>query len=188
MEPDDLRLTRNGMHALPAVLLGNISMGRKMPLSLHARRALTPGWRERTPRHTMWILIISLMALGCIAATAGFLHDRGLRGAAGRDEPASGLPGGECCGRHAVCERESLRAATSLSETDYYDDEELDAYIGTPSGNYTPKQEEEFREVFYTMREEDVVGWVRSLQLRGIALPDGLKDEVLLVVGERRAP
>ena len=36
------------------------------------------------------------------------------------------------------------------------------------------------------MQSEDVAGWVRSLQLRGIALPDGLKDEVFLVVGERR--
>ena len=36
------------------------------------------------------------------------------------------------------------------------------------------------------MREEDVAGWVRSLQLRGIALPDTLKDEVFLIIGERR--
>ena len=35
--------------------------------------------------------------------------------------------------------------------------------------------------------EEDVAGWVRSLQLRGITLPDNLKDEVFLVVGELRA-
>ena len=55
-----------------------------------------------------------------------------------------------------------------------------------PPGSYTPAQVEEFREVFYTMQEADVPGWVRSLQLRGIALPDELRDEVLLVVGERR--
>ena len=45
---------------------------------------------------------------------------------------------------------------------------------------------DEFRDVFYTMRDEDVAGWVRSLQLRGIALPDEVKDEVFLIVGERR--
>ena len=28
--------------------------------------------------------------------------------------------------------------------------------------------------------------WVRSLQLRGIELPDDLKDEVFLIIGERR--
>jgi hypothetical protein len=31
-----------------------------------------------------------------------------------------------------------------------------------------------------------VAGWVRSLQLRGIALPDNIKDEVFLIIGERR--
>ena len=66
---------------------------------------------------------------------------------------------------------------------EYYDDEDLDRYAGTPPGSYTPAQVEEFREVFYTMQEADVPGWVRSLQLRGIALPDELRDEVLLVVG-----
>ena len=40
--------------------------------------------------------------------------------------------------------------------------------------------------VFYTMQDTDVAGWVRSLQLRGIALPDNIKDEVFLIIGERR--
>ena len=38
----------------------------------------------------------------------------------------------------------------------------------------------------YTMQDIDVAGWVRSLQLRGIELPDDLKDEVFLIIGERR--
>ena len=77
--------------------------------------------------------------------------------------------------------------AAVSKKIEYYDDEELDQYIGTPGDAYTPEQEEEFRDVFYTMQAEDVAGWVRSLQLRGIALPDNLKDEVFLVVGELRA-
>ena len=36
------------------------------------------------------------------------------------------------------------------------------------------------------MQEVDVAGWSRSLQLRGIELPDELKDELFLIVGERR--
>ncbi|MEO4768560.1 phospholipase, partial [Bacteroides uniformis] len=39
---------------------------------------------------------------------------------------------------------------------------------------------------FYTMQDTDVAGWVRSLQLRGIALPENIKDEVFLIIGERR--
>ena len=91
----------------------------------------------------------------------------------------------ECCGQHEVCEKESLLAAVS-KKIEYYDDEELDKYIGTAADRYTPEQEEEFRDVFYTMQSEDVAGWIRSLQLRGIALPDNIKDEVFLIVGERR--
>ena len=81
--------------------------------------------------------------------------------------------------------KKSLLAAVS-KKIEYYDDEELDKYIGTAPDEYTPEQEDEFRDVFYTMQSEDVAGWVRSLQLRGIALPDNIKDEVFLIVGERR--
>ena len=35
-------------------------------------------------------------------------------------------------------------------------------------------------------REVEVAGWLRSLQLRGINLPDALKDEAFLIIGERR--
>ena len=62
----------------------------------------------------------------------------------------------------------------------------MDRYIGVPPEGYTPEQEEEFRDIFYTMKSDEVAGWVRSLQLRGIALPDSVKDEVFLIVGERR--
>lgn len=43
-----------------------------------------------------------------------------------------------------------------------------------------------FRDIFYTMQDTDVAGWVRSLMLRGISLPEEIKDEVFLIVGERR--
>ena len=68
----------------------------------------------------------------------------------------------------------------------YYDDEELDRFRGRESHCYTPQEVEEFEEILTTMRDDEVAGWVRSLQLRGVALPDDLKDQVLLIVGERR--
>ena len=40
------------------------------------------------------------------------------------------------------------------------------------------KKQEMFRDVLYTTLDVEVAGWVRSLQLRGIELPDDLKDEV----------
>ena len=63
----------------------------------------------------------------------------------------------------------------------------LDQWRGTPSDGYDETQTESFREIFYTMQSADVPGWTRSLQLRGIELPDGIKDEVLLVVSELRS-
>lgn len=137
----------------------------------------------------MWILIIALFALAIVAAVAGLIRNKRLQRQVERGEiealPDINPVDIECCGQHEVCEKESLLAAVS-QKIEYYDDEELDRYIGTPSNGYTAEQEDEFRDIFYTMHEDDVAGWVRSLQLRGIALPDNIKDEVFLIVGERR--
>ena len=91
----------------------------------------------------------------------------------------------ECCGQHEVCEKESLLAAVS-KEIEYYEDEELDRFRGRAGDAYLPDEIEEFREVLYTMREDEVAGWMRSLQLRDVVLPDDLKDEVCMIVGELR--
>lgn len=138
----------------------------------------------------MWILIVSLIVLAVVAAVAGVIRNRHLRRQVESGEleamPEVVEVDSECCGQHEVCEKESLLAAVSR-KIEYYDDEELDKYAGVAPDSYTPQQEDEFRDIFYTMQDEDVAGWVRSLQLRGIALPDNLKDEVFLVVGELRA-
>ena len=91
----------------------------------------------------------------------------------------------ECCGQHATYERDSLLAAVS-KEIIYYDDEELDAFKGRESDEYTDEEAESFANVFYELKEVEVAGWVRSLQLRGVEIPDQIKDEVLLIVRERR--
>ena len=85
----------------------------------------------------------------------------------------------ECCGLHEVCEKESLRA---LEDVEYYEDEELDRFRGRTT--YSDEEIEEFREVLYTMRTDEVAGWLHSLELRRVNLPDELKDEVLLLVGD----
>lgn len=138
----------------------------------------------------MWILIVSLIVLAIVAAIAGIIRNRRLQKKVDNGEleamPEINVADMECCGQHEVCEKESLLAAVS-KQIEYYDDEELDRYKGIAADAYTTEQEEEFRDIFYTMQEEDVAGWVRSLQLRGVALPDSLKDEVFLIVGELRA-
>ena len=82
-------------------------------------------------------------------------------------------------------EKDSLLAAVS-KKIEYYDDEELDRFKGRTSDSYTEEEIEEFRDILYSTQEVEVAGWCRSLQLRGIELPDELKDELFLIVGERR--
>lgn len=138
----------------------------------------------------MLFLIIGLIALGVVAFFLDFIRNRMLQKKLKRGEITE-LPSIkqvediECCGQHEVCEKESLLAAVS-KEIEYYNDEELDRYRGVASSDYTDEAVDEFREVLYTMREDEVAGWVRSLQLRAVELPDILKDEVFLIVGERR--
>ncbi|MFS6555115.1 hypothetical protein VPJ68_06415, partial [Parabacteroides distasonis] len=64
------------------------------------------------------------------------------------------------------------------------DDEELDQYRGRPSDGYTDDEAEQFRDILYTMRQDEVAGWNRSLILRGINLPNQVKDEVVMLIGE----
>jgi hypothetical protein len=138
----------------------------------------------------MTYLIIALVILGVVAFVAGFFREKKLKRQLSRGE-ISDLPSikqvedMECCGQHETCEKESLLAAIS-KQIEYYNDEELDRFRGKESDAYSPDEIEEFREILYTMREDEVAGWIRSLQLRAVELPDDLKDEVFMIVGERR--
>lgn len=128
--------------------------------------------------------------MGIVAMILGYFRNRSLKKKLERGE-ISEMPSikqvqdMECCGQHEVCEKESLLAAVS-KEIEYYNDEELDRFRGRTSDEYTDEEIDEFRDVLYTMRDYEVAGWVRSLQLRAVELPDSLKDEVFLIVGERR--
>lgn len=135
----------------------------------------------------MNVLLLSLLALGIFAAILSIarqwwhsLH----RGDEGETRVVRQRPT-DCCGQHEVCEKESLLAAVSKG-VDYYDDEELDRFARRSAEAYTTAEVEEFEEILSTLRSEDVAGWVRSLQLREIELPIPLRDEVILIVGERR--
>ena len=138
----------------------------------------------------MVYLIISLVVLGVVAFIFGYLREMKLKKQLRRGE-IDELPSikqvedMECCGQHETCEKDSLLAANS-KQIEYYDDEELDRFRGKESNSYSEKEVDEFRDVLYTMKDDEVAGWVRSLQLRSVELPDDLKDEVFLIVGERR--
>ena len=124
----------------------------------------------------MFYLIISLFILAAVALAAGFIREKKNQKKLERGEIQE-LPSIQqvedmtCCGQHEVCEKDSLLAALS-KEIEYYNDEELDRYRGRPSDAYSEDEAEEFREVLYTMKETEVAGWVRSLQLRAVEVPD----------------
>lgn len=91
----------------------------------------------------------------------------------------------ECCGMHITCEKDSLLAAVS-QEIEYYDDEELDAYRGRGAHDYTDDEIEQFRDVLLTLLPADIAGWARSMQSRGITLPECVREELLMIVAEER--
>lgn len=138
----------------------------------------------------MKILILLLVVLCVVAFIAGLIRNHINRQKVERGElenmpEVQPAPADGCCGQHETCEKESLLAAVS-KDVEYYEDEELDAFRGVASDAFTDEDTDQFREVLYTMRSTEVAGWVRSLHLRGIELPDGIKDEVIMIVGELR--
>jgi len=136
--------------------------------------------KEKT-RIMLYVSLVSIVALSLLGAVAYYLKKSGR-------EPEQKSPSrpvdSECCGAHAVCERDRL--LTMQQEVVYFDDEELDVLAGKNSEDYTSEELKMIEDVFYTLRESDVAGWLCSLQLRNIKLPQYLKDEALLIVSERR--
>jgi len=80
----------------------------------------------------------------------------------------------------------ALKASRFAEEPEYFDDEELDKYSCRDSSAFSEDEVEEFREIFYTILDEEKPRWVRSLQMRSISVPDQMKDEVLMFVNELR--
>ena len=129
----------------------------------------------------MLYLILALIIVGAVTALLTWVFSRGKE-----ESPIIQPPSGDCgsCdGGDERCEMECMmEAATQAIE--YYEDEELDDFRGRASDSYTEQEVERFAEVLYTLRSEEVKGWSRSLTLRGINIPDSLKDELLLMMGK----
>ena len=98
-------------------------------------------------------------------------------------QPEPSVPAGECCGKHAVCEKQKL-AEARLRSAQYFDDEDLDRFKGRSSDGYTDQEVEEFRYVMYTMQQQEVREWMECLQAREIELPDELKEECYSMMNE----
>lgn len=87
----------------------------------------------------------------------------------------------QCCGLHAVCEKLIPEPG---EKPEYFEDEELDRFAGRGEEDYSLEEADEFREVLTTLRAGEVSPWLRSLRLRGIALPLPVRDEVIMIIGD----
>lgn len=121
------------------------------------------------------ICILILVGLGLVVMIGTKLF-----GGKGNDKIVE-VPTSDCAtcnGINAKCEQEcQLEAATKPIE--YYDDEELDTFSGRRSDDYSDEEAAQFAEVLETLKPEEVKPWGRSLILRGINMPDQIKDEFI---------
>ena len=124
------------------------------------------------------VLLLSLLVLGVLAAVWSRVSSSG-------DDDTDAIVTRSTCdtcnGEDTRCEQECMMEAATR-EVEYYDDEELDRFKGRPSDCYTDDEAELFREVLFSMPQSDAKGWNRSLILRGINVPDQIKDELLLMI------
>ena len=124
----------------------------------------------------MIYLLLALVAGGLLVGFFTWIGNRNSQG----DEECIVVKKGDCTtcnGENSKCEQECMLEA-SVKDIGYYNDEELDAFAGRPADAYSEREVEQFSEVLYTMKPEEVKGWTRSLTLRGINIPNQLKDEV----------
>ena len=124
------------------------------------------------------VLLLSLLVLGVLAAVWSRVSSSG-------DDDTDAIVTRPTCatcnGEDTRCEQECMMEAATR-EVEYYDDEELDRFKGRPSDCFTDDEAELFREVLLSMPQSDAKGWNRSLILRGINVPDQIKDELLLMI------
>ena len=130
----------------------------------------------------MLYLVLSLVAIGIVTAFLGwFSYGKG------DDKPVveATVTCATCNGDNSKCELDCMTEAAT-KDIEYFDDEELDAYKGRSADSYSDNEAKEFEYVLETMKAEEVADWCRSLVLRGINLPNQVKDEAIMIINESR--
>ncbi|WP_314666828.1 hypothetical protein [Prevotella aurantiaca] len=127
----------------------------------------------------IFIGILALLGMGLIVGISTWISRRN------NNEPDIIVPASgdcaTCSGIDESCEQTCVMVAATKG-IEYFDDEELDRFKGKDSNEYTDEEADEFSEVLYTMRPEEVKGWNRSLILRGINVPNQIKDELITMI------
>ncbi|MBP3774645.1 MAG: hypothetical protein ILA34_04775 [Bacteroidaceae bacterium] len=133
----------------------------------------------------LFVLIALALLLAVILlrrATSQPPRQAGTEESASTQPPAAPCEGEQAdCGITCFCDDRNLQDAMR-SEILYYEDEELDAYKNIPAEAYTAAQVEDFSEVLTTLRPKEIRGWLHSLEMRGIQLPNTLRDEAFMLM------
>lgn len=103
------------------------------------------------------------------------------------EKPASQGCADEDCGIRSICPSEQILAGECKQEITYYEDEELDAFVGRDENSYSPEEVEQWRDVLYTLQAGDLLGWGQSIKHRGLVMPAAVREEFLHLAGEHHA-
>ena len=128
----------------------------------------------------MEVLLIAIVAIAGIAFLTTYIGQRWKSNKGGQEDEVASEPLEECCGAHEVCETDLINKMSE--EIIYYEDEELDAYKNFEENDYNDDQIDEFREVLYSLKENEMTAWLRSLELRKIELPSVIKSELVFML------
>lgn len=127
----------------------------------------------------MLIIIVSLFTLVGIAI---LVRENKKRAKTEDTEEIASTPASDCCGAHDVCEVEEIFLDETIIE--YYDDEELDAFKNKDEKQYTSNQIDQFREILYTLKTNEIRYWLLSIERRQIKLPTILLSEARMLLAE----
>ncbi|MDR2684551.1 MAG: hypothetical protein LBB53_04120 [Prevotellaceae bacterium] len=88
----------------------------------------------------------------------------------------------ECCGAHDICMHNSL--LIKKDKVVCFDDEELNILTHKNPENFTENEIEMLQEIIFSLKKSDISDWLHSLELRKIALPEFLKEQVLFILND----
>jgi len=125
------------------------------------------------------LIVVGLIAVGgMIVLLARANREKEKTG----DDIKASTPSSDCCGAHEVCEFDEIKA--DVNRIEYYEDEELDEFRNIKESEYTTDQIDQFREVLYTLKTNEIRYWLLSIERRQINLPTILRSEARMLMAE----
>lgn len=130
----------------------------------------------------MEIIIGIIVGLFTVVGIAILVKINRKRAKTNKDKEVASTPASDCCGAHEVCEVDEIILDENIIE--YYDDEELDTFKNKGEKEYSTGQIDQFRDVLYTLKTNEIRFWLLSIERRQIKLPAILISEARTLMAE----